>query len=70
MRNAADYFGLLAYMFVMYGGLPGSDSLWSESIAPASSRQGRPNLRVIQRNPDAPKRKRRSAKTSTREMAA
>jgi hypothetical protein len=46
MRNAADYFGLVMYMFVMYGGLPGSDILWSESSRPAPSRR-EANLRVI-----------------------
>jgi hypothetical protein len=70
MRSAADYFGLIAYMFVMYGGLPGSDSLWSEMSQPAPATRGRPNLRVIEGNPDAPKRRRRSAKIVTQEMAA
>ena len=69
VRNPADYFGLVAYMFVMYGGLPGSDTLWSDSVQPtqATSRK----LRVLGRTSDTPKRSRRkSAAQNAREMAA
>jgi hypothetical protein len=54
----------------MYGGLPGSDSLWSEVSQPAPSKRGGPNLQVIEGTPGAPKRRRKSAKIAAREMAA
>jgi len=49
MRTAADYFGLMAYMWVMSGGMPADDI-----VAPAERAQGRPaprgkgRLRVIE----------------------
>jgi hypothetical protein len=46
MSNAVDYVGLVAYMFVMYGGLPGSDSLWSDTVA-EHGRRGRRRLTVM-----------------------
>jgi hypothetical protein len=68
-RNPADYFGLVAYMFVMYGGLPGSDTLWSDSVQPAQATSRK--LRVVGGAGDTPKRSRRkSAAQSAREMAA
>ena len=72
MRNAADYFGLVVYMFVMYGGLPGSDILWTESNQPASSRRRRPNLRVIPPTGEPPPRRqrRRTATANAEEIAA
>jgi hypothetical protein len=60
MPRAADYFGLLAYMFVMYGGLPGSDSLWLDSSQPNRRKKGSPRLRVVSSN-DASKRQRKPA---------
>jgi hypothetical protein len=71
MRNPVDYFGLVAYMFVMYGGLPGSDSLWSESRETGQAKRGRPKLRVIRPTDDPPPaRRRRAANADAREVAA
>ncbi len=71
MSKAADYFGLIAYMFVMYGGLPGSDSLWSEAREPKRGERPRSRLKVVASNDDVPRRKRRAAETATaQEFAA
>ena len=72
MSRAADYFGLVAYMFVMYGGLPGSDSLWSDTLEPARARAQRPKLKLVASNDNLPpSRKRRSASgPSVQEAAA
>jgi hypothetical protein len=71
MSKAADYFGLMAYMFVMYGGLPGSDSLWSDTAEPERARRQRPKLKIVASGADAPKRKRRTSATATaQEFAA
>jgi hypothetical protein len=63
MPRVADYFGLMAYMFVMYGGLPGSDSLWLTASEPDRTKRRRPNLKLVASN-DAPKRRRRPAAAS------
>lgn len=48
MRVAADYFGLMAYLLVMYGGLPDREALWSETPARA---RGKGRLRLIEGGP-------------------
>jgi hypothetical protein len=69
MPRSADYLGLLAYMFVMYGGLPGSDSLWLDSSQPRTRHgQRRPKLKIVAANTVA-KRRRKAAITAT-EVAA
>ncbi len=72
MRNPADYFGLVAYMFVMYGGLPGSDMLWSESYQEERPKPRRGNLRVVGGNDDLPPahKRRRQADPEAEEIAA
>lgn len=71
MSKTADYLGLVAYMFVMYGGLPGSDSLWSSDSEDGPSRRQGGKLRIVASNPDPAKRRRRSATTTTtQEFAA
>ena len=70
MPRTADYFGLMAYMFVMYGGLPGSDSLWGVANEPERVRRRPPKLKVVSSNTDAPKRKRRAAAATAQEFAA
>jgi hypothetical protein len=67
MPRTADYFGLMAYMFVMYGGLPGADTLWL-SDSEASRQAQRPKLKVVAAN-DAPKR-RSKAPVAASEAAA
>jgi hypothetical protein len=58
MSKAANYFGLVAYMFVMYGGLPGHDALWSESSQPIGGRRKRSNLRLVASQDDVGRGKR------------
>lgn len=70
MSNAADYVGLMAYMFVMYGGLPGSDSLWSDVIEPGRTPQQRPKLKLVASNDNAPTRKRRTSAIANAQDAA
>lgn len=71
MPRTADYFGLMAYMFVMYGGLPGSDSLWSVASEPERARRQRPNFKVVASNDNVPKRRRRTgAAAEAQEFAA
>jgi hypothetical protein len=48
-RNPVDYFGLMAYFFVMYGGMPDPDLLWSEeSRGTSKPKRNRSKLRVIE----------------------
>ena len=71
MSKTADYLGLMAYMFVMYGGLPGSDSLWSDVIEPGRPRRQRPKLKLVVSNDNVPSRQRRTtAIANARETAA
>lgn len=71
MSKTADYLGLVAYMFVMYGGLPGSDSLWSSVSEPEPARRQGGKLKIVASNPDRKQRKRRGAGTAaTQEFAA
>ncbi len=70
MSKAADYFGLVAYMFVMYGGLPGSDSLWSDTREPAPSKGQRPKLRAVAAKGKPPRPRRRTTATAAAEAAA
>lgn len=68
MSRTADYFGLLAYMFVMYGGLPVAESLWSDSSVRAPGKNQR-RLRVVGGS-DKPKLKRRRTPPAERNVAA
>jgi hypothetical protein len=71
MSRTADYFGLMAYMFVMYGGLPGSDSLWLATAESGKTKSPRPKLKLVASNDDVPKRRRRVAATAdAKEFAA
>ena len=70
MSRTADYLGLVAYMFVMYGGLPGRDHLWSDALE-LRPRRTRSKLKIVQSNDRAPARKRRQpAARVGREAAA
>jgi hypothetical protein len=68
MSRTADYFGLIAYMFVMYGGLPVAESLWSDVTAREPAKKAR-TLRVVTRT-DQPKAKRRRAPVAAQDAAA
>lgn len=71
MSKAANYFGLMAYMFVMYGGLPGQDALWSDASQPDRARRKRSNLRLVSSQDKVPGRKRAStAQVSAQDAAA
>lgn len=49
MRTAVDYFGLMAYMWVMSGGMPDGDLLSPAERAPVAGRaRTRRRLRVIE----------------------
>ena len=70
MPRAVDYLGLVAYMFVMYGGLPGSDSLWSDAAEPQQPPRKQNRLRGVAANGEMPRRGRRSAASSDAQEAA
>ena len=71
MPKAVDYFGLIAYMFVMYGGLPGSDSLWSDVRTTGQNEGPRSKLKLVASDGKLPRRKRRpAAPASAQEFAA
>jgi len=49
MRTAADYFGLMAYIWVMSGGMPGDDAAPpAERVESRRAPRGRGRLRVIE----------------------
>jgi hypothetical protein len=49
MRTAADYFGLMAYIWVMSGGMPADDLISpAQRTEQRPPRRGRARLRVIQ----------------------
>lgn len=71
MRTAADYFGLMAYLFVMYGGLPDRNMLWAVDAAEQPrSRRRRSHLRLIKGSPEPPSRRLAPARAATAEDEA